>query len=78
MPINVCQHTHRVVRNSAEVRISRLGGDRLSCFQSPSPKLPNKPLKQGYPTFFSSLSNHSLMPASCAISASSCSSRNRQ
>jgi hypothetical protein len=34
------------------------------------PKLPNKPLKRDYPTFFSSLSSHSLMPTSCSISAS--------
>ena len=40
-------------------------------------KLPNKPLEQSYPTFFSNLSSHSLMPASCSISASSCSSRSR-
>jgi hypothetical protein len=36
-------------------------------------KLPNKPLKQDYPTFFSSLSSHSLMPVRYSISASWCS-----
>jgi hypothetical protein len=46
-------------------------------FQPISPKLPNKPLKRDYPTFFSSLSSHSLMPASCSISASWCSHQRR-
>jgi hypothetical protein len=40
-------------------------------------KLPNKPLKRDYPTFFSNLSSHSLMPISCSISASWCSQKSR-
>jgi hypothetical protein len=40
------------------------------CFHRLSPKLPNKHLERDYPTFCSNLSSHSLMPASCFISAS--------
>src|SRR5215208_598745 len=40
-------------------------------------KLPNEPLKRGYPTFFFSLSSHSLIPANCSISASWCSHHRR-
>ena len=73
MPINECQHTHRDVRNSAEVRKNRPSDGRLCVPNSRSQKLPNEPLEQGYLTFFSNLFSHSLMPASCSISASWCS-----
>src|SRR5215211_3640862 len=48
-----------------------------SCFHRISPKLPNEPLNRDYPTFLCDLSSHSLMPASCAISASWCSHQRR-
>src|SRR5215207_6540815 len=58
-----------VSRGSRELTWRRLA----LLFAPGTPKLPNEPLKQGYPTFFSNLSSHSLIPISCSISASWCS-----
>jgi hypothetical protein len=74
----MCLHTHREALRLAEVRKNRPSDGRLCVPKGRSQKLPNEPLKGHYRTFFSSLSSHSLMPTSCAISASSCSSRSRQ
>src|SRR5215212_7624720 len=84
MPTNECQHTNRDGSESAGIRQSCLHDDCLSVSVGYPQKLPNKPLEQGYPTFFSNLSSHSLMPAShslmpasCSISASWCSHQSR-
>jgi hypothetical protein len=69
----MCLHTHRDALRLAELRKNRPSDGRLCVPNGRSQKLPNEPLKGHYPTFFSSLSNHSLMRVSCSISASWCS-----
>ena len=71
--MNLPVYPHRDALNSAEVRKNRPSDEHLRLLNGRFPKLPNEPLNRDYPTFLSSLSSHSLMPASCSISASWCS-----
>jgi hypothetical protein len=57
--------------------MSRFSADNRSVSVSYPQELPNEPLKQGYPTFFSNLSSYSLISASCSISASWCFQKSR-
>jgi hypothetical protein len=64
------EHTLSGYTELCRVRKNPPGKDWLCCIGRQFPKLPNKPLERVYPTFLSNLSSHSLMPASCSVSAS--------
>ena len=64
-----CHLTHRNVLYSAEAPRRYLVAIAF-LFVLASPKTAEQTLKRGYPTFFSNLSSHSLIPARCSISAS--------
>jgi hypothetical protein len=78
MPINECQHTHQDALNSAGSVRAHLATTGLAVSAGFSPKTAEQTLERGYPTFFSNLSSHSLIPASCSISASWCSHQSPQ
>jgi hypothetical protein len=66
-----CRLTHRNVLTSAEAPRTHLVAIAF-LFLLVIPKTAEQTLEQGYPTFFSNLSSHPLMPISCSISASWC------
>ncbi len=68
--------THRNELNSAEASRAHLAAI-VFLFPLSMLKTAEQTPQGGYPTFFSILSSHSLMPISCSISASWCSHHNR-
>ena len=71
-----CRLSHRNKLNSAEALRAHLVASAF-LFLLAYPKTAEQTLEQGYPTFSSNLSSHSLMPISCSISASWCSHHSR-
>jgi hypothetical protein len=71
-------HTHRAALKSALVRKDRLSDESLRVAKGPYPETAERTPPDWYcPTFLSSLVNHSLKPAICSVSASSCSHHRR-
>ena len=73
MPKTGCWPTHRDAPRAAWMRKIRSVDQGLRVLNGRFPKTAEQTPDRSYPTCFSSLTSHSLMPSSCSVSASWCS-----
>jgi transposase len=77
MPKSECPPTRRVSLRVTGLRKIQHGDVRIGVPNVRSQYCRTNPIDRNYPNFFSSLTSHSLRPASCSISASWCSHQSR-